>query len=69
MKRCFRKGRLYRMRYTQRKLEANKKRERIKAIHQLLRVSFVRYLGSVPFGGQNFGKKNVFENYIHKITY
>lgn len=69
MKICFRKGRLYRMNFAQRKLEANTKRERIKAIRQLLRVSFVRYLGSVPFGGQNFGKKNIFDRYIHKVIY
>jgi hypothetical protein len=66
---CQRKNRIYRMRFAQRKLETNRKRDRIKAISQLLRLSFVCYLGSVPFGGQNFGKKNLFERYIYKVTY
>jgi hypothetical protein len=57
------------MKYIQRKKETSIKRDRIKAIRQLLRVSFISYLSSAPFGGQNFGKKNIFERYVYKKRY
>lgn len=69
MKNLYRKKKTYRMSYKQRRTEANVKRERIKAIRQLLRINFLSYYSSVPFGGQNFGKKRIFEQYIRKVRY
>jgi hypothetical protein len=69
MKKLFRKKKTYRMSYAQRRQETKVKRERMNARHQLLRISFISYLSSVPFGGQNFGKKKIFEQYIRKINY
>jgi len=69
MKKFFRKKRTYRMNYAQRRQETRVKRERMNARYQLLRISFISYLSSVPFGGQNFGKKKIFEQYIRKIKY
>jgi ribosomal protein S11 len=69
VKNCFRRKKIYRMKYIQRKKETSIKRDRIKAIRQLLRVSFISYLSSAPFGGQNFGKKNIFERYVYKKRY
>jgi ribosomal protein S11 len=69
VKRLFRKKKTYRMRHSQRRRETMIKRERLSARHQLLRISFISYVTSVPFGGQNFGKKKIFEHYIRKNNY
>jgi len=69
MKMRFRKKKSYRMNFWQRKTETSIKRERAKWMRDLLRVSEIIYCTSVPFGGQNFGKKKIFERYVRKTFY